>query len=63
MGVWQLCLLHCLPTREKVILSSILVVCGEASFLIAVLILGRDAISRYRKLVIFITGFLGEKSQ
>jgi hypothetical protein len=39
-----------LPTKEKVILSSILVVCGEASFFIAVLILGRDAISKYRKL-------------
>ncbi len=42
-----------LLAREKVFISSILVVCGEASFLLAVLILGREAVSRYRKVDIY----------
>lgn len=35
---------------EKLLLSSAFIVCGEASFWIAVLIAGREALSRYRSL-------------
>jgi len=37
-----------IPTGSKLALSSALIVCGEASFWISVLILGKEAVSRFR---------------
>jgi hypothetical protein len=37
-----------LSAKDKLLFSSALLVCGEASFWIALLIVGREALSRYR---------------
>jgi hypothetical protein len=39
-----------LSAGDKLLLSSALLVCGEASFWIAVFVAGREALSRYRSL-------------
>jgi hypothetical protein len=39
-----------LSAKNSVLLSSLLVICGEASFWIGVLILGKEAVSKYRNI-------------
>jgi hypothetical protein len=41
--------LTALSSQDKIILSSFLILTGEASFWIAAFIIGKEAIARYRK--------------